>query len=40
LCLTVVEPRDQQGRIAQASAAARRAAELLTAEQTRRTHAA
>ena len=39
LSLTLAALRDQQGRTAQA-AAARRAAELLTAEQTRRTQAA
>jgi hypothetical protein len=37
LSLTLAGLREQQGRAAQA-AAARRAAELLTAEQTRRTH--
>jgi hypothetical protein len=39
LCMTLAVLRDQQGRAAQA-AAARRAAELLTAEQSRRTQAA
>ncbi len=39
LSLTLAALREQQGRAAQA-AAARRAAELLTAEQTRRTHTA
>ena len=39
LSLTLAGLREQQGRTAQATAA-RRAAELLTAEQTRRTHAA
>jgi hypothetical protein len=39
LCLTLAVLREQQGRTAQATAA-RRAAELLNAEQTRRTHAA
>jgi hypothetical protein len=39
LSLTLAGLREQQGRTAQA-AAARRAAEMLTAEQTRRTHAA
>jgi hypothetical protein len=40
LCLTAVEPRDQQDRTAQAAAAAVRAVELLDGEQTRRTCAA
>ena len=39
LSLTLAVLREQQGRAAQA-AAARRAAELLSAEQTRRTHSA